>query len=241
MKLAKVLTNISMKKLKYAISFVYVGDITPPTEQPLSYYITVPHILETLETYYYPGSQRGEEIMKQDNMYVYFDNKTLSIAIDALRRGLGKATSYRWDMTKYEFLRSKKKLFKYKVFDTNDQNLIVMSGFDTSMPDASLLDNLYPHKKGMTLYKWDINVVYNAVGNVTRFLWTKMHILNAPSTKSLKYAIGSGLIKNCPITKEAINHAEAIFGPDASTLKGKSTRPTPKKTHDDFFSPPEEL
>ncbi|CAJ1933112.1 unnamed protein product [Cylindrotheca closterium] len=62
-----------------------------------------------------------------------------------------------------------------------------------------------------------------------------MHILNAPSTKSLKYAIQSGLIKNCPITEEAINHAEAIFGPDASTLKGKSTRPTPKKTHDDFF------
>ncbi|CAJ1963121.1 unnamed protein product [Cylindrotheca closterium] len=57
-----------------------------------------------------------------------------------------------------------------------------------------------------------------------------MHILNAPSTKSLKYAIRSGLIKNCPITEEAINHAEAIFGPDASTLKGKSTRPTPTKT-----------
>ncbi|CAJ1962153.1 unnamed protein product [Cylindrotheca closterium] len=37
-----------------------------------------------------------------------------------------------------------------------------------------------------------------------------MHILNAPSTKSLKYAIRSGLIKNCPITEEAINHAEAI-------------------------------
>ncbi|CAJ1956587.1 unnamed protein product [Cylindrotheca closterium] len=68
-----------------------------------------------------------------------------------------------------------------------------------------------------------------------------MHILNAPSTKSLKYAIQSGLIKNCPITEEAINHAEAIFGPDASTLKGKSTRPTPKKTHNDFLSPPEEL
>ncbi|CAJ1940186.1 unnamed protein product [Cylindrotheca closterium] len=68
-----------------------------------------------------------------------------------------------------------------------------------------------------------------------------MHILNAPSTKSLKCAIRFGLIKGCPITEEAINHVEAIFGPDASTLKGKSTRPTPKKTHYDFFSPPEEL
>ncbi|CAJ1945340.1 unnamed protein product [Cylindrotheca closterium] len=52
-----------------------------------------------------------------------------------------------------------------------------------------------------------------------------MHILNAPSTKSLKYVI----------------HAKAIFGPVASTLKGKSTRPTPKKRYNDFFSPPEEL
>ncbi|CAJ1940615.1 unnamed protein product [Cylindrotheca closterium] len=68
-----------------------------------------------------------------------------------------------------------------------------------------------------------------------------MHILNASSTKSLKYAIRSGLIKNFPITEEAINHAKAIFGPDPSTLKGKSTRPTLKKTHDDLFSPPEEL
>ncbi|CAJ1963910.1 unnamed protein product [Cylindrotheca closterium] len=57
----------------------------------------------------------------------------------------------------------------------------------------------------------------------------------------MKYAIRSGLTKNCPITEEAINHAKAIFGPDASTLKGKSTRPTPKKTYDDFFNPPEEL
>ncbi|CAJ1938817.1 unnamed protein product, partial [Cylindrotheca closterium] len=29
--------------------------------------------------------------------------------------------------------------------------------------------------------------------------------------------------------------------PGASTLKGKSTRPTPKKRYNDFFSPPEEL
>ncbi|CAJ1963402.1 unnamed protein product, partial [Cylindrotheca closterium] len=47
----------------------------------------------------------------------------------------------------------KKKLFKYKVFDTYDPTLIVMSGFDASMPDTSLSDNLHPHKKGMTLYK----------------------------------------------------------------------------------------
>ncbi|CAJ1929592.1 unnamed protein product, partial [Cylindrotheca closterium] len=48
-------------------------------------------------------------------------------------------------------------------------------------------------------------------------------------------------VKAAMEARKAINHAEAIFGPDASTLKGKSTRPTPKKTYDNFFSPPEEL
>ena len=48
-------------------------------------------------------------------------------------------------------------------------------------------------------------------------------------------------MKNCPITEEAINHAEIIYGPDGSTLKGKSTRPTTKKAVDDWIEVPEEL
>jgi len=68
-----------------------------------------------------------------------------------------------------------------------------------------------------------------------------MHMLGAPSIKNLKYAIRSGLIKNCPITEEALQHAEAIYGPDSSTLKGKSTKPTPRKTFEDFIAIPPEL
>jgi hypothetical protein len=56
-----------------------------------------------------------------------------------------------------------------------------------------------------------------------------MHIVGAPDIKNIKYAIRGGLFKNCPITEEAINHAEEIYGPDGSTLKGKSTRPTTRK------------
>ena len=37
-----------------------------------------------------------------------------------------------------------------------------------------------------------------------------MHVFGAPSIKNLKYAIRLGLIKNCPITEEALQHAEAI-------------------------------
>jgi len=66
-----------------------------------------------------------------------------------------------------------------------------------------------------------------------------MHIVGAPDIKNIKYAIRGGLFKNCPITEEAINHAEEIYGPDGSTLKGKSTRPTTKKAVDDWIAVPE--
>jgi hypothetical protein len=67
-----------------------------------------------------------------------------------------------------------------------------------------------------------------------------MHIVGALDIKNIKYAIRGGLFKNCPITKEAINHAEIIYGPDGSTLKGKSTRPTTKKEVDDWIEIPKE-
>ena len=35
-------------------------------------------------------------------------------------------------------------------------------------------------------------------------------------------------IKNCPVTVEDVSIAEKIFGPDVSSLKGKSTRRKPK-------------
>ncbi|CAJ1968797.1 unnamed protein product [Cylindrotheca closterium] len=80
-----------------------------------------------------------------------------------------------WDMTKYEFLRS-----KYKVFDTYDRTLIVMLGFDANLPD-----NLYPHEKGKTLYKWNIDVVYNINGpsaaQEAHFIlfWRETHLLKS--------------------------------------------------------------
>ena len=36
--------------------------------------------------------------------------------------------------------------------------------------------------------------------------------------------VHSRLIRNCPITPEAVNIANTIFGPDIATLKGKTTR-----------------
>jgi hypothetical protein len=68
-----------------------------------------------------------------------------------------------------------------------------------------------------------------------------MHIMGAPDERRLKQAIRAGLFKNCTITEEAIDHAQAIYGKDTSTLKGKSTRKTPKKVIDDWIAIPREL
>jgi hypothetical protein len=49
------------------------------------------------------------------------------------------------------------------------------------------------------------------------------------------------VIKNCPMTVEDINIAENIFGPDMSSLKGKSTRCKPKPVRIDLIEILKEL
>ena len=68
-----------------------------------------------------------------------------------------------------------------------------------------------------------------------------MHKFGAPDLATFKMSIRSGLFKNCPITEEAIKHAEQIFGRDISILKGKSTRPKSQKTTNDWVAIPPEL
>ena len=68
-----------------------------------------------------------------------------------------------------------------------------------------------------------------------------MHIIGAPDERKFKQALRTGLFKDCNITEKAIDHAHAIYGKDTSTLKGKSTRITPKKLVDDWIEIPREL
>jgi hypothetical protein len=49
-----------------------------------------------------------------------------------------------------------------------------------------------------------------------------------PPPKDFKNMVRSKMIKNCPITPANIAAANKIFGPDAASLKGKTTRTTPK-------------
>jgi hypothetical protein len=48
-------------------------------------------------------------------------------------------------------------------------------------------------------------------------------------------------IKNCPVTVEDVNIADGIFGPDMSSLKGKSTRRKPKSVRKELIEIPKEL
>ena len=65
--------------------------------------------------------------------------------------------------------------------------------------------------------------------------------LGCPSIATLKNLIRMNAIKNCPITTEDISIAEKIYGPDPSTLKGKSTRSQPPAVINDEIELPDEL
>ena len=49
------------------------------------------------------------------------------------------------------------------------------------------------------------------------------------------------LITNCEVTHKDIALADAVFGPDVPTLKGKSTRPAPQQAIDKEIDIPAEF
>ena len=67
------------------------------------------------------------------------------------------------------------------------------------------------------------------------------HQVGAPSIEMLKIAIRQNLFKNCPVTTEDIILADKLFGPDISTLKGKSTKASPAQVISDEIEVPDEL
>ena len=67
------------------------------------------------------------------------------------------------------------------------------------------------------------------------------HIIGAPSTKNFKMILRSNKIKNCPVVEKDIDLAEAIFGRDIATIKGKLSRRTPRAILEDLIAVPPEL
>ena len=79
-----------------------------------------------------------------------------------------------------------------------------------------------------------VALVETVSGNATHF--TKRQLVAAkearhlqsmigrPSNKDFKVLITGNMLRNCPVTVEAIDIAEKVFGPDVASLKGKTTR-----------------
>ena len=67
------------------------------------------------------------------------------------------------------------------------------------------------------------------------------HIVGSPTLEAFKAMLKSNIIKNCPVAAADVDIAEKIYGPAISTLKGKTTRQTPKPVVADEVMIPSEL
>ena len=67
------------------------------------------------------------------------------------------------------------------------------------------------------------------------------HIVGTSTMNNFKLLLRMNVIQNCPVTVEDVNISEKIFGPDMSSLKGKSTRRKPKPVRSDLIEIPKEI
>jgi hypothetical protein len=66
------------------------------------------------------------------------------------------------------------------------------------------------------------------------------HIVGTPTMNNFKSLLWMNVIQNCPVTVD-VNISEKIFGPDMSSLKGKSIRRKPKPVRSDLIEIPKEI
>src|SRR6056300_1475608 len=113
----------------------------------------------------------------------------------------------------------------------NDGNLHVVPNLDMEFDGYCALQSVEKNKEGYTKRQVER-------ANVAR---SGYHMMGAPDPKLFKLAIRGNFFKNCPITEEDVIIAEKIYGPSASTLKGKRKRKTPEAVVDDWIDMPKEL
>eukprot|EP00957_Ditylum_brightwellii_P173033 13173579-Ditylum_brightwellii.AAC.1 len=66
-------------------------------------------------------------------------------------------------------------------------------------------------------------------------------MVGRPSEADFHNMINLNLMPNCPITTQDIKNANAIFGKDVGTLKGKTTRRKPIPVVTDYLHVPPEI
>ena len=68
-----------------------------------------------------------------------------------------------------------------------------------------------------------------------------MHLLGFPFKRDFENMVRSNMIVNCPVTFSDVKKAKLIFGPDITSLKGKSVRRKPASVVTDYVEIPREI
>ena len=63
-----------------------------------------------------------------------------------------------------------------------------------------------------------------------------MGIIGNPSKRDFKGMVSGNMIRNCPVTTDAITNASAIFCPDLASVRGKTVRRMPEQVVGDYLS-----
>jgi hypothetical protein len=119
--------------------------------------------------------------------------------------------------------------------------------YSISLPEGYKSEVIQENKKNKTGYSGVTTVAENRKNYSTaQFERAKKarklyHILGAPSTSNYKKILRGNMIKDCPVVEKDVDIAEAIFGADISTIKGKTARRTPRPIIQDLISVPPEL
>jgi hypothetical protein len=95
---------------------------------------------------------------------------------------------------------------------------------------SNLISTVAENRKGYTLRQFKR-------AKAARKLY---HIVGTPTMNNFKSLLWMNVIQNCPVTVD-VNISEKIFGPDMSSLKGKSIRRKPKPVRSDLIEIPKEI
>jgi hypothetical protein len=115
---------------------------------------------------------------------------------------------------------------------------LVSKGYQQSLKEeqkedgaSNLISTVAKNRKGYTLRQFER-------AKEARRLY---HTVGTPTMNKFKLLLWINVIQNCPVTVEDVNISEKIFGPDMSSLKGKSTRRKPKPVRSDLIEIPKEI
>ena len=117
-------------------------------------------------------------------------------------------------------------------YDSEAGEKLIPQQADEQLVFNRILSSLYFHY----FEDWDILMVATTKDNLkgyTNRAFTvdtesrgELAMVEKPSSGDYINMVSSGIIHNCPVTPEAVNNANTIFGPGVASLKGETTRKT---------------